>query len=75
MLNYLLIVLFTYLTRPYIRHEKKKQLEQVGILHNFFWQNFFLSQNNWKQSNWAMYTLAYIHMHVHMHSCTVYADF
>lgn len=36
MLNYLLIVLLTFLTRPYIRHEKKKQLEPVDILHTFF---------------------------------------
>lgn len=56
MLNYLLIVLLTFLTRPYIRHEKKKQLEQVDILHTFF-----------GRINWATHTLAYYHMHIHMH--------
>lgn len=65
MLNYLLIVLLTFLTRPYIRHEKRSSwnqsifciLSSVGLFH----------PNDWKQSNWAMQTLAYNHMHIQMH--------
>lgn len=44
MSNYLLIVLLTLLTRPYIRHQKKKQLEKVAILHNFVVKIFVSTQ-------------------------------